>query len=305
MKGTEKVAIILINWNSFELTDECIKSLNKVVYTNFDIIVVDNGSGDGSGDKLKSENQNIILIKSDTNRGFTGGNNLGLHYSIENDYTYSMLLNNDTCVDPDFLRPLVNYLDKHPETGAIQPKIFFYHDRSLIWNASSGYNRFWGYTYSIGYNKPDDSNDTIIKEVDWITGCALLTRNSVLEKTGLLTEKFFIYYEDVDISFRIKALGYKLIYHPESVIYHVAGMANKNKTKGKEGFLNPVVHYLNVRNSIWLIKKYTPWYYLPSVFLYNCLRNTGIIIYFALRFRFKKVRAVLKGIKDGVLQPLT
>ena len=302
---TEKVAIILINWNSFHLTNDCIKSLGQIEYPNTDIIVVDNGSADGSGDKLKSENEKIILIKSEMNTGFTGGNNLGLRYSLENGYTYSMLLNNDTFVEPDFLGPLVDFLNTHPEVGAIQPRIFFHHDRKLIWNGGSGYNKLLGYTYTRGYNKPSNPKDEIIRTVDWITGCAFLTRNNILRETGLLTEKFFIYYEDVDLSFRIKALGYKLVYHPLSIVYHIAGMANKNKAIGREGQLNPIVHYLSSRNRIWLLKKYTPWYLFPGVFLYNCLRNTGIIIYFALRFRFKKLVAVLNGIKDGLLQPLT
>lgn len=301
----ERVAVILVNWNSFKLTDDCINSLNSVNYVDFDIIVVDNGSADGSGDKLKSKNEKIILIKSATNKGFTGGNNLGLQYSLDNDYAYSLLLNNDTFVEPNFLTSLVNFMNENPDAGAVQPKIFFNHDRKLIWNASSGYNRFWGFTYTNGYNKPPDPTDTTIKEVDWITGCAFFTRNSLLKKSGLLTEKFFIYYEDVDFSFRIKALGYRLFYYPGSVIYHIAGMANKNAKKGKEGFLNPVVHYLNVRNRIWLLKRYTPWYFVPGVFIYNCLLNTSIIIYFALRFRFKKVSAVLKGIRDGLMQSLT
>ena len=302
---TEKVAIILVNWNSFELTNGCILSLKEIDYSQYDIIVIDNGSADGSCERLQANHPDIILIKSTFNSGFTGGNNLGLEYSINKGYTYSLILNNDTFVEPGFLSPLVNYMNAHPDTGAIQPRIFFNHDRSMLWNAGSYYNHFWGYTYTIGYNRSSAPNDEQIKEVDWVTGCALLTRNSILEKTGLLSLKFFIYYEDVDLSFRIKKEGYKLIYYPQSVIYHIAGMANRNIIKGKEGFLNPVVHYLNVRNSIWLLKIYTPWYFIPGVFIYNFLRNIGFIVYFALRFRFKKLVAVLRGIRDGVLQPLT
>lgn len=301
---TEKVAIILVNWNSFELTNGCILSLKKIDYTNYDIIVVDNGSADGSCEKLKAQHPDIILIMSEVNSGFTGGNNLGLEYSLKTGYTYSLILNNDTFVEPDFLSHLVSYMNAHPETGAIQPRIFFNHDRKLLWNSGSYYNQFFGYTYTKGYNRRGNSSDENVKEVDWITGCALLTRNSILEKTGLLTEKFFIYYEDVDLSFRIRKEGYKLIYYPKSVIYHIAGMANRNIIKGKEGFLNPVVHYLNVRNSLWLIKTYTPWYFIPGVFIYNFLRNIVLIAYFALRFRFEKLLAVLKGVRDGLLQPL-
>lgn len=302
---TEKVAIILVNWNSFELTNGCILSLKKIDYTDYNIIVVDNASADGSCEKLKADHPDIILIKSEVNSGFTGGNNLGLEYSLKMGYTYSLILNNDTFVEPGFLSSLVKYMNGHPETGAIQPRIFFNHDRKLLWNAGSYYNHFFGFTYTKGYNKPVNPSDEEVKEVDWITGCALLTRNSILEKTGLLTEKFFIYYEDVDLSFRIKKLGYKLIYYPESVIYHIAGMANRNVIKGKEGFLNPVVHYLNVRNSLWLAKTYTPWYFFPGVFIYYFLRNIALMTYFALRFRSEKLLAVLKGVRDGLLQPLT
>lgn len=302
---TENVAIILVNWNSFELTNGCIISLNNIDYPNYDIIVVDNGSSDGSGERLKTEHPDIILITSPVNSGFTGGNNRGLEYSLKTGYTYSLILNNDTFVEPDFLSKLSKYMNEHPETGAIQPRIFFHHDRKLLWNAGSYYNQFFGYTYTKGYNRLANASDKQVKEVDWITGCALLTRNSILEKTGLLTEKFFIYYEDVDLSFRIKKLGYKLIYYPESVIYHIAGMANRNIIKGKEGFLNPVVHYLNVRNSLWLAKTYTPWYCFPGVLIYYFLRNSGLMIYFALRFRFEKLLAVLRGVRDGLMQPLT
>jgi GT2 family glycosyltransferase len=269
-------------------------------FSDYDIIVTDNGSEDGSGQKLKQVHPAIILIPSDKNIGFTGGNNLGLQYSIKHHYTYSILLNNDTFVEKDFLAVLVDYLDEHTEVAAIQPKILFNHNRDIIWNGGSYYNKFLGYTYSKGYLRKQKKKDDTIKEVDWITGCAFLVRNAVLEQTGLLAMNLFIYGEDTDLSFRIRQLGYKLMYHPASVIYHIAGMSNKNKTKGKEGYLNPVVHYLNERNKIWILKRYTPFYYIPTVFIFNFFYSFGIMLYFVARLRFKKLKAVIKAVKDGI-----
>lgn len=296
----KKTAIILVNWNSFEYTQQCILSLQHSTGNNFDIIVIDNGSQDGSGKKLKATFPQIILIESDTNLGFTGGNNLGLEYSLNKGYQYSMLLNNDTEVEPDFLDILTDYMDQHPDIGAIQPKIFYHQDRTLLWDGGSYFNRLLGITYTSGLGKKPAQKHNIIKPVDWVTGCCFLTRNTILQETGLLAKNFFIYYEDVDLSFRIKQLGYKLIYYPDSVIYHIAGASNKKKEKGKEGYVNPIVHYLNFRNRIWLLKKYTPIYYAPTVILYTFFYTLTVMLYFAARFRFNKLSAVGKAVKDGL-----
>jgi GT2 family glycosyltransferase len=138
------------------------------------------------------------------------------------------------------------------------------------------------------------------QQVDWITGCAFLTKTSILKEVGLLKEAFFIYYEDVDLSFRIRSNGYQLIFHPESIIYHIAGSSNKAKVKGKEGYASPIVHYLNSRNHIWLLKIWTKWYQWPSTLLILFLYYLSIMIYFALRWRPTKLKSVLRGIIDGM-----
>ena len=297
---SKKLAIILVNWNSFPVTAGCIESLRLADYTDHSVIVVDNGSADGSGKELKEKFGHIILIESATNLGFTGGNNLGMEYAIEQGYEYVLLLNNDTFVEKDFLTVLVTYMDSHPEAGVIQPLIYFDHDRSLVWTAGSYYNKWLGYTASVNYNKPLEKENAQIKEVDWITGCAFFTRASVLKETGLLADNLFIYYEDVDLSFRIKKAGHKLIYHPGSVIYHIAGMSNKNKVKGKEGFVNPIVHYLNVRNRIWFLKRYTSPLHSLTVIPFNFFYIIALMAYFALRLRFRKLKTVVKAVKDGL-----
>ncbi len=294
------VAIILVNWNSFDVTNDCIQSLKNIDYKAHRVLVVDNGSIDGSGEKLLTTHPEIILIKSETNQGFTGGNNLGFQYAIKNGFTYSIMLNNDTFVEPDFLTHLVQYMEKHPNTGAIQSRIHYNHDRSILWNGGSYYSNWFGFAYTKGINQKPSKPYLQIKEVDWVTGCSFFVRNAVLAETGLLAQNMFIYSEDVDLSFRIKALGYSLIYHPDSVVYHIAGMSNKSKTKGKEGFLNPIVHYLNFRNRIWLLKRYTKWYQAPTVLICNIFYFSLILGYFAARLRLEKLKATLKGIRDGI-----
>lgn len=297
----KKVAIIVINWNSFEHTNNCILSLKEMAYTNYDIILVDNASKDGSGEQLQHLYcKEIIFIQSPDNLGFTGGNNLGLVYAINKGYPYSLLLNNDTYVEKDFIEILVNYMDEHAMTGVIQPKIFFNHDRNVLWNGGSYFNLFLGITYTKGYFQKSRKISGSIMKVDWVTGCAFFVRNTVLKQSGLLAENMFIYYEDVDLSFRIRKLGYNLVFHPESVIYHIAGMSNKNKVKGKEGYLNPIVHYLNERNRIWFLKKYTPPLLIPSVFIFNFFYTIAIMGYFVVRLRPQKLKAVLKAVKDGM-----
>ena len=297
---TKKVAVILVNWNSFQLTADCIVSLGAMPYSDYRIIVVDNGSADRSGLILKERFNHIILIESPTNLGFTGGNNLGMQYAVEQGYTYTLLLNNDTFVEPGFLEVLVKYMDLHPAAGIIQPLIYFNHNRSLVWNGGSYYNTWLGDAYTTNFNKPLLPQSSEIREVDWITGCAFFTRTAILRETGFLAENLFIYFEDVDLSFRIKKAGYKLIYHPDSVIYHIAGMSNKTKVKGKEGFVNPIVHYLNFRNRIWLLKKYTSPFKAITVALFNFFYIIAVMAYFVARFRFTKLKTVIKAVKDGL-----
>ena len=296
---SKRVAIILVNWNSFTLTGNCICSLGDLSYPDFDIVVVDNGSEDLSGNALKKAHPHIHLIPAGSNLGFSGGNNLGIKYAMEQGFEYVLLLNNDTFSEKAFLGILVDYMDKHATVGAVQPLIYFEHNRSLVWNAGSYFNQWLGKSYVANYNRTINLEKTLMKEVDWITGCAFFTRLAVLKQTGLLAENLFMYYEDVDLSFRIRNAGHKLVLLPGSVIYHIAGMSNKKKIKDKEGYVNPVVHYLNTRNRIWLLKKYTPFFCVPSMILFTGFYFTGVILYFIARRRFQKLRSVLKGIRDG------
>ncbi len=293
-------AVILVNWNSFDCTRDCIKSLKAMPYVDYDIILVDNNSQDGSGEILAFEYPEVIYIKLPDNIGFTGGNNAGINYSLKNGYKYTLLLNNDTFVESDFLEILVNHLSENQGVGAIQPKIYFNHNRELLWNGGSWFNPWTGNDFVEGTGKKSSKTSEELKEPDWLTGCALMIRNDVIRKVGLLDESLFMYYEDVDYSFRIKHAGYSLIYHPKSIIYHIAGASTRAKKKGKEGFLNPIVHYYLIRNRIWFLKKYLkPGHKLTAGIMVS-FYLTGTVLYFLLRRRYLKLNMTIKAIRDGI-----
>lgn len=293
------VAILIINWNGYALTKDCLESLKALDYGNFKTVLVDNGSIDGSGEKLKNEFPEIELLASPENLGFTGGNNLGLQWVLDHLFDYVLLLNNDTVVEPGFLDPLVSFLEQNPDYGAVQPKIMLEAERDKIWNAGGGYFKWLEMTWSVGIGKTDEGQFDQEKDTPWITGCAMLIRSAIIRKAGLLDNRFFAYYEDVEWSFRIKKSGFKLRYLPQSKIFHVAGGSSK-KIKTKEGIVPPIIHYYRTRNHLFLIRKHAnPLSFVLSL-LYQTAKNASFILYLGLNGRFQKVKAILKGHVEGL-----
>jgi len=294
------VAIIIVNWNSFSHTRGCLESLRNVTYRNFKVIVVDNGSQDGSDIALESQFPEIILLRNAENIGFTGGNNRGIEWALENDFEYLMLLNNDTEVEPDFLNRLVEVIHIDDKIGAVQPKFFFLHNKEKIWNAGGTIIKSLGWVRTVGENRSASEKYDRPKDTEWITGCCFMVRADIVRKIGGLNDRFFIYYEDVEWSLRIKELGYRLVYCPKAIVYHEAGMSNKNKQKGKEGYINPIVHFLATRNNVLMLRRYTPWYFAGPVIAFQSVKYTGILSYFLVRRRFEKIKFVCNGLKEGL-----
>ncbi|MBT5857767.1 MAG: glycosyltransferase family 2 protein, partial [Flavobacteriaceae bacterium] len=202
------IAVILVNWKKYNLTSKCIDSLNKSNYKNFKIILVDNEYSEKSLIDLRNKHKELIVFKEKNNLGFAGGNNIGIRYALENDYDYIMLLNNDTEVKENFILPLVERIEKDHFLGAVQPLILNFSNKSIIWNAGGKLNKFLGLTSTRLNNNKLNSSIVFDDYTDWISGCCILIKSEILTKVGLLDEKFFNYYEDVDWSLRMKNLGY-------------------------------------------------------------------------------------------------
>ncbi len=197
------IAVILVNWKKYNLTSKCIDSLNKSNYKNFKIILVDNEYSEKSLIDLRNKHKELIVFKEKNNLGFAGGNNIGIRYALENDYDYIMLLNNDTEVTQNFILPLVERIEKDHFLGAVQPLILNFSNKSIIWNAGGKLNKFLGLTSTRLNNNKLNSSIVFDDYTDWISGCCILIKSEIVKKIGLLDEKFFTYYEDIDWSLRM------------------------------------------------------------------------------------------------------
>jgi len=291
MNLNKEIAIIIVNWKQYELTTNCLLSLQKLKYKNFKIILIDNESNLKKINKIERDFIDVEVIESKENLGFASANNIGIKYAIKNKFEYVMLLNNDTEVHNKFLTPLLNSLQNDNSLGAVQPLIMNYNNRLKVWNSGGYLNNFFGFPYTKKVNNKQ-------RQIDWITGCCILLKTKVIKNVGLLDEHFFAYFEDVDWSLRIKKLGYKLSVTESSVIFHHGTKSSNNSNI--EGNLSPFVHYLNIRNHIYLIKKHSHKFNFMGVLLYQFVKILFYSIYFILRFRFKKFKMIYKGLIDGL-----
>ena len=183
-----KVAIIILNWNGLKDTIECLESVKKIDYPNYEIIVVDNASVDGSPEKLKELFPDITLIRNKENLGYAGGNNVGIRYALKNNAEYIFVLNNDTVVvDKDILKILVKTANLYPDAGVFGPKICLYDEPNKIGFSPT----YWDKRKCTFILKKYYDYDEVV-EIDDIRGCAIFFKREVVEKIGLFDSKFFL-----------------------------------------------------------------------------------------------------------------
>ena len=221
MMSFPKVSVITVNWNNFNDSAECLESLRKTTYPNFEVIVVDNGSEGDDVSLLKQRlGDSIRLIVNDKNSGFAGGCNIGIKDALARGADYVVLLNNDTVVAPDFLEGLVKVAQSDKRVGIAGGKVFCYELPELIWFAGGIINYRTGRTPIRGSGEADKGQFDEIVRVDWISGCFMFISRDVLQAVGLLDERFFFGWEDVDLCVRAARKGFKVLFVPESRIWH-------------------------------------------------------------------------------------
>lgn len=288
-----KVTIIVLNWNSYEVTRDCFLSLRKLDYPNREIVLVDNGSIDSSGERLAKEFPEVRLIRNEENLGFTGGNNVAIRDALARHTDYLLLLNNDTVVAPNFLGELVRVAENQPQIGLLNPKILYHEPSDRIWYAGGLYKPGWSFAKHLGVRTRDVGRHDEMREVSFTTGCALLLKAEAARHVGLLDEMFFFGLEDLDWCVRARDAGYKAYYVPSAVVWHRAGYVTKNNL-GK-----PVKDFYYFRNSVLLARKHLRVWrwpiYIVSMAGHLVYRTAGYLI----RCEPRRVAALYRGLWNG------
>jgi GT2 family glycosyltransferase len=349
------VSIIILNWNGWKDTLECLESVYQTNYYPFSVIIVDNHSTDDSLDKIReycsgkddifedlnskiiknkvnkpinilelkendlknyssnldnSDNlkdnmdlsneiglapENLILIKNSANHGFAGGNNRGIEFArdiIKSDYI--LLLNNDTIVDKDFLQPMVDMAQEHENIGFIGPKTYFYHsypEKVIQITGGGNISLKKARTFQRGYKKEEKNQYNDPVQLDYIGGSCVLVKRETLEKVGLLDERFFMYWEDTDWSYRGTLQGYKSFYQPLSIIWHKHGASSKPCFE---------LYYLS-RNRVFFVRKNsTKKEYQRFLLYFFTMVFWPDIWYYLIHLKSgKKFKCYIKGLWNG------
>ena len=214
------VTVIVLNWNGKDLTIECLESLKQVNYSNFNILVVDNGSTDGSVELLKEKFPEVSILVLEKNLGYAAGNNRGFDSLKPDQPKFVIFLNNDTIVDENFIEPLVKQLLTHKKASQTVPKIYYENDPKLIWYAGGIVNLWTGSIYHLGIRQYDGPAYSKTHKTKYATGCCFCMRYAEFKEFGGFDEAFPMYSEDVDLSLWIRAAGKQVWFVPNSKIWH-------------------------------------------------------------------------------------
>ena len=287
------VAIVVLNWNGAEDTLRCIASLARQTHPNFRILVVDNGSTDGSTERLRALGDRITLIESQENLGYTGGNNLAIREALKGEAGYVWLFNNDAVAEPDTLARLVAACEADPGIGLASPLVRDDADPALI--------HFAGGRFDLDTPIYEPTED-LEKARAWqkadpghmaLWGTAMLARRALVEKIGLLDERIFAYWEDIDYSIRGALAGFRNVMVFDAVVFHAAKPTILSPREVK-----PYYFYFMTRNEILMWRKFCPMKKHLRAALWTILRQSRQIE--RMRGSQAHVDAVRAGIWDGL-----
>lgn len=247
MANKQTVATIVPNWNGKNVIDKCLSSLLEQSYPTT-VVVVDNGSVDGSAQHIKNNYPRVVVIEHKVNKGFAGGVNAGIRWAMNGDFDYVALFNNDAVAHKNWLKHQMATATKSSIIGVCTPKMLL-NDKVRIDGTGDNYTS-WGLAYPRGRQELDAGQYDNKLEVFGASGGASLYRIKMLEEIGLFDEDFFAYYEDVDLSFRAQLAGWKVAYVPSAEAYHQVG-ATSSRIKG-------FTTYQTLKNLPWLMWKNVP-----------------------------------------------
>ena len=294
-------SIVILNWNGEKFLQQFLPTLiENTPKSDVEIIVADNASTDGSMEMMKEKFPLIRTVVLDENYGFAAGYNKALA-QIESDYY--ILLNSDVEVSPFWLEPLVEYMNNHLEVAACQPKILSFVDKSLFEHAgaSGGFIDKYGFPFCrgriFGNAEKDNGQYENIVDVFWATGACLMIRSTAYWSVGGLDDDFFAHMEEIDLCWRLKSRGHRIVCVPQSTVYHVGG--------GTLNTESPHKVFLNFRNNLFLLYKNLPVKELDKILMWRILFDYLAAFQFVVKGKFKHAKSICKARREFKLNKNT
>ena len=287
---------VTLNFNRREDTLVCLSSLTRLDYPNLRLLLVDNGSSDGTPEEVRRRIPDVEIIVNPTNLGFGAGFNVGIRYALASGAELVLVLNNDTWCEPSMLELLVGAMDD-PRIGAVSPLIYYGDDPGRVWSAG-------GNCHPLTLEWTDKRRGQRVTadwfsslERDYLVGCAMLLRRELLEGVGLFDEGFFMYYEDSDLSLRARRAGFRLQVLRDARMWHKVAASSG-------GSASPNERYWMGRGSVHFFRKHVRGLRWLAVAPYRMGSATKTVGRLVLRGRPKSARAYLRGLRDGMRDPI-
>jgi hypothetical protein len=288
------VYCVILNLNGGGVLLETLGSVTQMTYPNFKVMVVDNGSTDGSQQVVRSRYPEMDLIENEKNLGFGGGNNVGIRCALQHGADWVLLLNNDILVDPSLLTELMQAAAGDSKMGILGPKIYYQAEPNKLWYAGGQINYFTGIISHRGIRKEDHGQYDRTEETDYVTGCALLIQREVLQEIGLFDPVYYpAYAEDADLCVRAQRAGYRIVYVPPAKLWHKISMSSG-------GGLTPLKTRLKVEHSLIFFKRYARWYHWITIPW--CVG--GVALVFVIRELFKGNFSIVAALWQGFVKAL-
>ncbi|MBL6911556.1 MAG: glycosyltransferase family 2 protein [Candidatus Marinimicrobia bacterium] len=266
-----KIHLIVLNWNDKELSGKCLSSIEKVSYPNYEVLIVDNNSKDGSVEFFKENFSQYDVLSLEDNLKYAGGNNAAVEYLKPKEEDFLVFINNDTIVSSDFLDHLISPFLNDANCIITVPKILFAMDINKIWYAGGIVNMWKGKIDHIGIRNFDGPRYSFMMETDYATGCCLCINSADFKKLNYFDTMFNMYCEDVDLSIRAKKMNRKIVYSPKSIILHsVSQSLGENSFKKIQNkLLGQVKLFWKHASGLQIITLTFHWllFYLPLGFL--------------------------------------
>ena len=296
-----RVAAIVLNYDGKGLTLQALESLRRMSYPSYDLVVVDNGSTDGSPEAISRMHPDLELVRTETNLGPAGGYNLGMAWALARGYDYLLILNNDVEATPELLTELVRVAESDSSIGCVGPKTYFFSDRERLASAG-GILRFkHSVTRERGQGALDRGQYDRTEEVAYVNGCGMLIRCRAIEAAGLWDPIYFLSVEDADWCVRAKRQGFKCYFAHRAILYHMVSDTT--------GVYRPAKTFQTGRSSAIFVRRYArPWQWvtfllfmaaaLPVAYLRELRRGNQAAA-------VAKARGVLRGLLDPITPPPT